>query len=57
MPGGRPVAVKSSGVLAPVTVKVNGWPTNATAVRALVTAAGVFVGNTPAGAVKLLEAG
>src|SRR5208282_5401625 len=41
-PGGRPFAVKPSGVFAPVTVKLNGWPRNATALNALVTTAGAF---------------
>ena len=39
-PGGRPFAVKPSGVFAAVTVKLNGWPRNATALNALVTAGG-----------------
>ena len=30
-PGGKPVAVKLVGVFAPVTLKLNGWPRNATA--------------------------
>ena len=41
-PGGKPFAVKPSGVFAPVTVKLNGWPRNATALNALVTTAGAF---------------
>src|ERR1700722_9762626 len=41
-PGGRPLAVKPSGVLAPVTVKLNGWPTNATVDRGLVMTAGAL---------------
>ena len=52
-PGGRLVAVKPSGVLAAVTVKLNGWPTNPTAVSELVMAGaalepppGLFVGNS-----------
>ena len=32
-PGGSPVAVKLSGVFAAVTVKLNGWPRNATALN------------------------
>ena len=41
-PGGRPFAVKPSGVFAPVTVKLNGWPRNATALKALVTTDGAL---------------
>ena len=41
-PGGKPLAVKPSGVFAPVTVKLNGWPRNATALKALVTTDGAF---------------
>src|SRR5580692_3264106 len=47
-PGGRPVAVKPSGVFAPVTVKVKGWPRNAIALNGLVTAAGAFEPPVPA---------
>src|ERR1700722_4368773 len=36
-PGGSPLAVKPNGVFAPVTVKLNGCPRNATALNALVT--------------------
>jgi hypothetical protein len=46
-PGGKPAAVKFVGVFAPVTLKLNGWPRNATAESGLVMfggAAGVFVG-------------
>ena len=41
-PGGRPLAVKPSGVFAPVTVKLNGWPRNATALNGLVIAVGAL---------------
>src|SRR5581483_10094767 len=41
-PGGNPLAVKPKGELAPVSVKVKGWPRKATAVSGLVMTAGAF---------------
>src|ERR1017187_1545103 len=41
-PGGNPFAVKFNGVLAAVTVKLNGCFKNATALKALVMTAGAF---------------
>ena len=41
-PGGNPFAVNFSGVFAAVTVKLNGWLKNATALNALVMTAGAL---------------
>ena len=50
-PGGRPFAVKPRGALAPVTVKLNGWPRKATALNGLVRTAGALDPAPPIAAV------